>query len=70
MAPCRGYTRAVANAAWERVKVWEERTRVEGEKLKAILAQAGLSARERINQIVALFAEVRETFWAACERFA
>jgi hypothetical protein len=65
-----GRIRSAANAAWELVKVFEERTREEKEQLKAILAEAGQSARQRLERIRGLFSDVTETFLTACERLA
>jgi hypothetical protein len=62
--------KATANAAWELVKVFEERTGEEKEQLKAILAEVGQSARQRLERIRGLFTDVTETILTACERLA
>jgi len=62
--------KAAANAAWELVRVFEERTREEKAQLKAILTEAGQSARQRLERMMGLFGDVTETILTACERLA
>jgi hypothetical protein len=62
--------RAATNAAWEMVKGFEEQSRKEHESVKAILAEAGLSARQRLERILGLISDVEEIFLGACERLA
>ena len=62
--------KAAAEAAYERVKVSDERSRQERKKLAEILDQVGLSVREKLDQIMALFTHVGEWFIAMCERTA
>ena len=62
--------KAAANAAWEMVKGFEEQARQEQESVKAILAAAGLSARQRLDRILGLISDVAEIFLGACERLA
>jgi len=66
----QGRIRAAAHAAWDLVKVFEDRARQEKEHLAAILAQAGQSARQRIDQIMAVFTPVTEIFLAVGEKLA
>jgi len=61
---------AVAEAAYERVKVNENRSRTERKKLGEILDQVGLSVRETLDQIMRLFTDVGEWFIALAERTA
>jgi len=62
--------RAAAEAAYERVKVNENRSRTERKKLGEILDQVGLSVRETLDQIMRLFTDVGEWFIALAERTA
>jgi hypothetical protein len=62
--------RAAANAAWEMVKGFEEQARKDQEQVKAILAEAGLSARQRLERILGLISDVEEIVLSACERLA
>ncbi|HYW82287.1 MAG TPA: hypothetical protein VFB30_03470, partial [Spirochaetia bacterium] len=61
---------AVAEAAWERVKVCEERSQQERKTLGKILGRVGLSVREKIDQIMGLFTGVWEMFITLYERTA
>ncbi len=65
-----GRIKAAANAAWELVKVFEDRARQAKEGLTAILAQAGQSARQQLDQIIGLFTPVTEIFLAVGEKLA
>ncbi len=65
-----GRIRAAAHAAWELVKVFEDRARQAREGLTAILAQAGQSARQCLDQIMSVFTPVTEIFLAAGEGLA
>jgi hypothetical protein len=52
------------------VKGFEEQARKDQEGVKAILAEAGLSARQRLERILGLISDVTEIFLGACERLA
>jgi hypothetical protein len=62
--------KAAANAAWEMVKGFEEQSRQEHESVKAILAEAGLSARQRLERILGVISDMEESVLSACERLA
>ncbi|HME00939.1 MAG TPA: hypothetical protein VKM93_26970 [Terriglobia bacterium] len=62
--------KAAAGAAGELVKVFEDRAHQAKEGLAAILAQAGQSARQCLDQIMSVFKPVTEIFLAAGERLA
>src|SRR5271157_378895 len=61
---------AVAEAAWERVQVCEERSQQERKKVGEILAQVGSSVREKLDQIMGLFTGAWEMFIDLYERAA
>jgi hypothetical protein len=62
--------KAAAEVAWERVNVCEKRSQQERKKLGEILAQVGLSVREKLDQIMGLFTGVWEMFIGLYERTA
>ena len=65
-----GRVKAAAQAAWELVRVFEDRARQVKEGLAAILAQDGLSARQTLEQMMGLFTPVTEIWVAVGEGFA
>ena len=59
--------KAAAEAAWKRVKVCENRSRIERAKLAEILSWAGSSIKEKLHRAIRLFADVKEMFNSMCE---